>query len=411
MRLNSILPTLACISLLSILCSCNSETPDQRSPENAAIAALLDRNPLIQHGEEWTSVQQSYNKFVAEIANPQKKNKAKWKLAALFTKEARVTGEHGHYYPAAQQLTEEILQDQELDPDLKFRTLSLKAGVQLSQHHFSEALQTGQEALELNPYNAQIYGVLVDAYVELGQYTKAVEMADKMVSIRPDLRSYSRISYLREIHGQMNGAIEAMELAAAAGYPGTEETSWVRLQLGELYEKAGKTEAARAQYQRVLAERPDFPFALAAEAGLERASGRYAEAEKRLKQACQIIPEFSFYEDLASLYQEMGQGEKADAIIPDLLAMLQEDLESGHQMNLEFARIYSDLLDDQKTAEEYVLKEYQDRPENIDVNRMLASIYLRSGQLEKARMHFDKAASTNSKHPELIAIQADLASL
>ena len=51
-------------------------------------------------------------------------------------------------------------------------------------------------------------------------------MADKMVSIRPDLRSYSRISYLREIHGDMPGAIEAMKMAIQAGYPGYEDRAW-----------------------------------------------------------------------------------------------------------------------------------------------------------------------------------------
>ncbi len=45
-------------------------------------------------------------------------------------------------------------------------------------------------------------------------------MLNRMVSIRPDIRSYSRISYLREIHGDIPGAIEAMELAVEAGAPG-----------------------------------------------------------------------------------------------------------------------------------------------------------------------------------------------
>jgi hypothetical protein len=39
----------------------------------------------------------------------------------------------------------------------------------------------------------------VDGNVEMGNYDSAVAFADKMVALRPDLTSYSRVSYLREI--------------------------------------------------------------------------------------------------------------------------------------------------------------------------------------------------------------------
>ena len=144
----------------------------------------------------------------------------KIKLAEVFINEARITGEHGHYYPAALQMLNSILDKPSENDDITFRALSHKAGVLLSLHQFAEALEVGQKAVTLNPYNAHIHGVLVDAYVELGEYEAAVKMADKMVSIRPDLRSYARVSYLREIHGDVDGAIAAMKLAVSAGYPG-----------------------------------------------------------------------------------------------------------------------------------------------------------------------------------------------
>ena len=109
-----------------------------------------------------------------------------------------------------------------------FEALTFKALIHLSQHHFTEGLEVAERAKKINPYNAFIHGILVDANVELGNYTAAVAAADKMISIRPDLRSYSRISYLREIHGDYKGAIEAMQLAVDAGVPGEEGTEWAR---------------------------------------------------------------------------------------------------------------------------------------------------------------------------------------
>ena len=69
----------------------------------------------------------------------------------------------------------------------------------------------------VNPYNAYVYGLLVDGNVEMGNYDTAVSYADKMVSVRPDLTSYSRVSYLREIFGDYAGSIKAMQMAVEAG--------------------------------------------------------------------------------------------------------------------------------------------------------------------------------------------------
>ncbi|MCB0584107.1 MAG: hypothetical protein KDD06_02090, partial [Phaeodactylibacter sp.] len=262
----------------------------------------------------------------------------------------------------------------------------------------------------INPYNAQIYGALVDANVELGRYEQAVAMADKMVSIRPDLRSYARVSYLREIHGQVEGAIEAMEMAVAAGYPAYEETAWARLTLGKLYENYGSPEVAEQQYRAILAERPDYPFAIAALASLSADNQDYAEAEQMLKQACQIIPEYSFYETLAHIYQETGRQEDFNQTMETLWPMLKEDTESGHNMDLEYAKLYSDLLGDQDKALEYAVKEYQKRPDNIDVNQVLASIYQRRGDPSAAARYLEVATRTHSRQPGLMKLQQLLAS-
>ena len=83
-----------------------------------------------------------------------------------------------------------------------------------------------------------------------------------MISIRPDIRSYSRIAYLREIHGDIPGAIEAMKMAVDAGAPGDENTEWCRVQLGKLYEKTGKIKEAEMHYAIALNNRQNYPYAL-----------------------------------------------------------------------------------------------------------------------------------------------------
>jgi pentatricopeptide repeat protein len=245
----------------------------------------------------------------------------------------------------------------------------------MSLHHFAEAKTTAERAIALNPHNAYIYGCLTDALVELGQYEKAVEVCDKMVSIRPDLRSYARVSYLREIYKDYKGAIEAMEMAVQAGFPGTEETEWARLQLGHLHEKYGKLRDAAVQYQNCLAARENYPFALAALAGVERKQGNLKDAEMHLKAACAIIPEVSFYRELATLYSQTGRKAEAEKLIPEIEKMYEEDMKAGHLVQLELADFYLEQAKNPTKALEYAQQEYAVRPDNIEVKQTLAAIY------------------------------------
>ena len=411
------LPSLFLFILLLVLTACGEQeqAAEQSSSgvNDVAIPELLKRPEALQNTTEWDQTQSGYmqmsSKLRTEDANA---IEPRITIAKIFVNEARVTGEHGHYYPAALKLLQEAIDlnhNGPRDANLEFDALSTMAGVQLSQHDFNTALETAKRAISINPYNAQVYGALVDAYVELGQYDKAIEAADKMNEIRPDLRSYSRVSYLREIHGDVEGAIEAMQRAVNAGAPGYESTAWARLTLGELYQRYGQPDKAAQQYATILRERPNYPFAIAAQADLAREEGDVAEAERLLKEAKDIIPEVGYYVSLAELYKEQGRSEEAAALEAEIMVMLQEDVDSGHNMDMEYAALYRDQYEDYDKALEYMEREYRDRPENIDVNRMLASIYVKRGELDKAREHLAKAAATESKHPELEELRAALA--
>ena len=407
------------VSLFFAACTQNGDIKTAKaslSPEQivASLPKLLDRNEAIRNGKEWDDVQNFYGTQRQAIIADQNALEPRLKLAELFIQEARVTGEHPHYYPAALQMLEEVLTRIPQDDipklgigqkDILFRTLAAKASVQLSLHDFSNALVTASKAVEINPNNAQIYGALVDANVELGNYPKAVEMADKMVSIRPDLRSYSRVSYLREIHGDVPGAIEALDMAIKAGYPGQEATAWARLTLGHIYQTYGDWKKAEMQYQMILAERTDYPFAIAALAEVEMHKKNYAKAEELLKKATAIIPEVGFYEKMAELYRETGRTVEAEALLPEILTMMQEDTDKGHNMSLEMAAFYIDLRPDFDKALQYALGEYAKRPTNIDVNRLLARIYTAKKDMAKAKEHYAKATITNSKHPQLLELK------
>ncbi len=387
-----------------LLIGCTQTASDQSknhakltSQTTIDIPELLDRPEALRNGKEWDNVQNIYGAQASELRRGPGNPESRIKLAELFIQEARITGEHPHYYPAALQMLEPVVKELEntanptpQQKDQLFRALSHRAGVELSLHDFAKALQTAERAAALNPYNAYIYGCLVDANVEMGNYAKAVEYCDKMVSIRPDLRSYSRVSYLREIHGDLPGAIEAMDMAVKAGYPGYEQTEWARLQSGRLFERKGDLAAAEKQYRMCLAARENYPFAMAALAGIEEKRGNYTQAETLLKQAADIIPELGFYIDLVKIYQKTGRETEAQPLIQEIQDMMAGDIAAGHNMALEAGRFHLEVTKNLEKALQFTREEYQKRPANRDVNQLLADIYLAQGNKKQAKEYLQK---------------------
>lgn len=395
-HLNTLLVTFAALVLLCIFLF--AKTPEK------TVAKLKDRTGPIALGGEWLDTKKAIESLLAEIELNPKNYMAKLNLAKGYIQEARITGDHGYYDAAALDLLEDVLKNEPSN----FDALCCKSTVLLSQHHFYEALQVAKKALPLNPNSAFIYGLMCDAYVELGYYKKAVQMSDKMISIRPDIRSYARISYLREIHGDMNGAIEAAKLAVAAGFPGLEETEWTHVILAHLYESIGHADTAEYHYRTALLERPDYAFALAGLGKLAKVKGNYKKAISYYKKAEKSIIEYSFSDELTDLYRLNKQAEKGNESALEVIKMLSPlatDDESssahGHYADRELAYAYLKVNNPDK-ALKHALTEYKRRPKNIDVCETVAWVYYKQKNYKKANTFIDKALVTHCKNPVLL---------
>lgn len=361
-----------------------------------AIPALLERKGELAKAGEWERTKAKVGELNLKIARDPNDIKSMLQLATIYITEARITGEHPYYYPALMKLLDGVLA---MD-SRNFEALVYKASVKMSQHQFAEAKKIAEQARSVNPDNAYVYGVLVDANVELGHYEEAVQMSDKMQVLKPSLESYSRASYLREIYGDYPGAIEAMKMAVQAGLPGSEPWCWTKKTLGHLYEKTAKWEEAGKQYNEILAIRPSYAFALAGLAKIQKAANNYTKALELLNQAAGIMPEFSFHEEMADIYMVQGEKQKAAGKYTEVIAMLKEDENSGHTVSLELSRVYTKTGNFEKAIEE-AMKEYAQRPLNIDVNHTLAWAYYKNGITEKAARFMKTALKTGSRDPEL----------
>jgi tetratricopeptide (TPR) repeat protein len=151
----------------------------------------------------------------------------------------------------------------------------------LAKHDFAGGLRYGQEALRLAPDSVRPYAAIVDGQVELGRYAAAKRSLDRMVSLKPNLASYARISYFRELHGDLDGALQAMRLAVSAGGGSAENVAYVETLLGNLEFQAGHIERAGRAYSIALARVPEYLPAQAGLATVEAARGDLDGAIKR----------------------------------------------------------------------------------------------------------------------------------
>ena len=301
-------------------------------------------------------------------------------LARLFLQEARLTGDHHAYIPAARKLLERAAL---LAPD-DFQQLQTRASLLMTLHRFAEAKTLAEQAVAANPRSPAAHAVLVDALVELGDYSAAVKASDRLMGMKPDLRGYARVSYLREIYGDTPGAIAAMLTAADAGIPGSEERSWALCHLANLFLRSGKPDTAAYIYHGILEERHGYAFALAGLASVAMTRHQPDSALTLLTRALSLRPDHAFMEQLADVYESMGRHDDAQRLAGLVLDSFAQHERDGWNIDREFALFSAN----HKLNPEEVLRrarsDYESRPDNIDALTTYAWVLQCNGRSEEA---------------------------
>jgi tetratricopeptide (TPR) repeat protein len=231
-------------------------------------------------------------------------------LAMVYMKESRKTGDFSLNDKAARAVAKAL----EIAPnDIPGR--KLEASLHLAHHRFAEAVDAAKKLLTDAPNDSFVYGVLVDAYIEVGEYEKAVEAAQKMVDLKPGTASYSRVAQLRSLYGDHKGAVEMFTQAARAADPSDAETqNWCLVQLGDEYWKNGKYADAERVYDEALRNYPGYFLALVSKARVRASLGDYASAEKLLTDVQVDRPNANAILMLGDIYTLRGEIEKAEAL-------------------------------------------------------------------------------------------------
>jgi tetratricopeptide (TPR) repeat protein len=218
------------------------------------------------------------------LAKP-RKTEAFLELGRAWVRKARETSDPG-YYLNASACADVVLDHSPHDNS----ALELRSLVLLNEHKFREARDVASSILAVEADRPLAWGTLSDALLELGDLEQADRAAQRMMELKPNLPSYSRVSYFQWLAGDTGGALESARLAIdAAGDPQNPEgRAWAVVQTAMLFWHRGDYAGADAGFQQALEVITDYPPALVgrgrvamAEGDAKRAVGLYERAFRK----------------------------------------------------------------------------------------------------------------------------------
>ncbi len=316
-------------------------------------------------------------------------------LASAFMQKARETGDFGFNARAEGALARSL----EVDP-ANYDATKLRAKLLLTYHRFGEALEVARSAQVLRPDDHDNYGAITDALVELGDYPAAIAAAQKMVDLRPDSASYARVSYLRSLHGDGEGAIAAMQVAVKAANPNDPEgAAWCRVHLGDELMNAGKRFEAEKEYDNALYLFPDYPLALAAKARAMIAKGDREGATKFYEQAQSRVPLPDTAVALGDLYQSLGRAEAAQRQY-DLVEFIERNSAASGTYSRQLAMFWADHDEKLDEALSIAQRERSTR-QDIYTCDALAWILLKNKRVAEAKKSIEEALRLGTRDARL----------
>lgn len=253
-------------------------------------------------------------------------------LAAIAIGQAAVTGDPSYYARATQALDRAEV----LDPD-NVPNKIVRGNLLLALHEFSDAGRAAREILEDQAGNVGGLLIQVDAQIELGRYDAAGETLQDLLDRRPSLPALARTSYFRELNGDLDGAVTAMQQAVTAGTGLRNELATVKALLGDLQLRRGDQEAAITAYNEALSIIEAFSPARVGLARLKASNGDIDGAIADLVDVTNRAPYPGGLTLLEELQMFSGDGAAAADTAEVLRAVTTLQAASGQVVDLELA--------------------------------------------------------------------------
>jgi pentatricopeptide repeat protein len=321
-----------------------------------------------------------------------------YQLGDAYIQKARESGDPMYFELAEQALKKSL----SLNPGQSGARRHL-AHVMAARHDFAAAAAEAEMAITVDPSDADAHGVLGDAYLEMGRFEEAEKAYKRMISLGENLAAYSRLSGLKSLRGDHEGAVsdlkKAIELGQEQNQP-RESIAWAQWQLASDYFAQGNLAEAENRFQKALQTYPDYYRALAGVAQVRAAEGRYDDAIGLYQRAIGMVPMLDYVVALGDVYERVGRADEArkQYALVEYIGKLSAINKAIY--NRELAYFYADH--DIKLAEALELAKRELRyRQDIYAHDLLAWSLYKNGKLAQARDVIDEALKLGTKDAKL----------
>jgi tetratricopeptide (TPR) repeat protein len=333
------------------------------------------------------------------LATQPSDEKIPYLLAYAYLQAARENADSG-FYDRVEGLVQQVEDRGITSPEHAF----LRGTVAMAKHDFPAALALAEPLVRENPDVPRYHGLLADAQIETGRYDDAVTTLQAMADLNPDASALTRIAYVREIYGDLEGAREVMASIAQQGGAG-ENAAWSLCEYARLQLTTDPVNAD-ALYDAALRLYPNYAPALAGKAKAAMALGKTDDAKQYATDAFTRLPlpEYSALLGDIAAYGEDAAGAARWYALTDI--GYDELAKSGTDVSFEKTKFRVDrgikiaeILPDAKRL-------YEERSTIYGADTYAWALHL-SGDTQGAQTVIGDALKTGSKDP-LILLHAGI---
>ena len=308
-------------------------------------------------------------------------------LALALARRARETSNPVYY----QQAEEELAKSLRLAP-ANFDAEKIQVWVLLGQHKFAQAQEKAKALNRRAPDDVLVYGMLADAQIELGNYPEAEAAVQWMLDLRPgNVPALTRAAYLRELFGDIEGAVEFMNQAyERTPHYEVEDRAWILTQVAHLELLRGRLDTAEKVLLHALKLFPEYHYALANFAKVRAAQKKYPEAVDLLQKRFRAAPHPENLVDLAVALEKAGRRDEAKTAYAEFEQKARAEMEKPDNSNRELVFYYADHAGQPAEALRIARSEIGRRKDVHTLDAYAWALYV-SGEYAEARKQMETA--------------------
>jgi tetratricopeptide (TPR) repeat protein len=227
---------------------------------------------------------------------------------------AFVTKARENFDPGFYKLAEQCARSIEKRNPKSYEAMLLRAHVLQNLHRFKESETLARRLVQQRGLSFD-YGLLGDALMEQGKLNDAVQSYQQMMNLKPDLRAYARAAHMRWLKGDLEGAIEAMQMAVSAASPSdAESAAWVNTRLAYYEFQAGHFQEAEHRCALALSLQSNYPPTLLLHGRILLGQSRFGEAVDALQNAVKLNPLPEYQWTLSEALRVAGRDNEASTV-------------------------------------------------------------------------------------------------